>query len=139
MALPPPAGDGHCYVRGWAPVRHALSNLRYSGGITGAAAGRRTAAHPGATCSARPATATAGSRAARRAGPKDRAAPLTRTASGVGSAGWPRQRPVRGRVQGPGCGAEGEAVPTPVSCPGEAGQRTASVDRVFVFAWVAGA
>ena len=61
-----------------------------------------------------------------KAGPKDRAAPLTRPPSGVGSAGWPRQRPVRGRVQGPGRGAEGEAVPTPVSCPGVAGQRDVS-------------
>src|SRR6266540_3069046 len=45
----------------------------------------------------------------------------------------------RGRAQGPGRGAEGEAVPGPVSCPGEAGQRTASADRVCAFARVAGA
>ena len=44
--------------------------------------------------------------------PQGREAPLTRPAGGVGSAGWPRQRPVRGRVQGPGRGAgtAGEAV-----------------------------
>ena len=42
-----------------------------------------------------------------------REAPLTRPGSGVGSVGWPRQRPVRVRVQGPGRGAgtAGEAVP----------------------------
>jgi hypothetical protein len=47
--------------------------------------------------------------------PQGRNAPLTRPGSGVGSAGWPRQRPVRGRVQGPGRGAgtAGEAVPGP--------------------------
>jgi hypothetical protein len=37
--------------------------------------------------------------------------------SGVGSAGRPRQRPVRGRVQGPGSGAVGEAVPHPRAVP----------------------
>ena len=51
---------------------------------------------------------------------------LDATASAAGSAGWPRQRPVRGRVQGPGRGAAGEAVPTLVSWPGAAGQRDVS-------------
>ena len=73
------------------------------------------------------------------AGPQDRAASLTRTASGAGSgrlaattAGpWPGagSRPRRRR--------RGRS--TPVSCPGGAGQRTASADRVFAVAWVAGA
>jgi hypothetical protein len=45
------------------------------------------------------------------AGPQDREAPLTRPAGAVGLAGRSRQRPVRGRVQGPGRGAAGEAVP----------------------------
>jgi hypothetical protein len=46
-----------------------------------------------------------------------RHAPLTRPARGVGSAGWPRQRPLRVRVQGPGrgVGTAGEAVPGPRS------------------------
>ena len=45
--------------------------------------------------------------------PQGRHAPLTRPGSGVGPAGWPRQRPVRVRVQGPGrgVGTAGEAVP----------------------------
>ena len=45
--------------------------------------------------------------------PQARQVPLTRPARGVGSAGWPRQRPVRGRGQGPGRGAgtADEAVP----------------------------
>jgi hypothetical protein len=49
--------------------------------------------------------------------PQGRHAPLTRPGRGVGSAGWPRQRPVRVRVQGPGrgVGAAGEAVPGPRS------------------------
>jgi hypothetical protein len=49
--------------------------------------------------------------------PQGRNAPLTRPGSGMGSAGWPRQRPVRGRVQGPGRGAgtAGEAVQRPHS------------------------
>ena len=47
----------------------------------------------------------------RTAGPKD-ASPLRRRRGAVGSAGRPRERPVRGRVQGPGRGAEGEAVPS---------------------------
>jgi hypothetical protein len=45
-----------------------------------------------------------------RAGPKDRAVPLTRRRAPRYPAGRPRQRPVRGRVQGPGRGAAGEAV-----------------------------
>jgi hypothetical protein len=44
----------------------------------------------------------------------------------VGSGRAAAKRPVRGRVQGPGRGAAGEVVPTPVSCPGAAGQRDAS-------------
>ena len=47
----------------------------------------------------------------RTAGPKD-ASPLRRRRGAVGSAGRPRERPVRGRVQGPGRGTEGEAVPS---------------------------
>jgi hypothetical protein len=47
----------------------------------------------------------------RTAGPKD-ASPLRRRRGAVGSAGRPRERPVRGRVQGPGRGARGEAVPS---------------------------
>jgi hypothetical protein len=46
----------------------------------------------------------------RTAGPKD-PSPLRRRRVAVGSAGRPRERPVRGRVQGPGRGAGGEAVP----------------------------
>jgi hypothetical protein len=44
--------------------------------------------------------------------PQGRHAPLTRPGGGVGPAGWPRGRPVRGWVQGPGRGAgtAGEAV-----------------------------
>ena len=60
------------------------------------------------------------------AGPEDRAAPLRRPPNVVGSGRAAAKRPVRGRVQGPGCGAAGEVVPTPVSCPGAAGQRDAS-------------
>jgi len=94
--------------------------------------------HPGAACRHGPRRRWPG-QGRPKAGPQDREAPLRRTASDAGSAAWPRQRPVRGRVQGPGRGAKGEAVPTPVSCPGKAGQRTASADRVFAFAWVAAA
>ena len=45
--------------------------------------------------------------------PQGRHAPLTRPAGGVGSAGWPRQRPLRVRGQGPGrgVGTADEAVP----------------------------
>jgi hypothetical protein len=45
------------------------------------------------------------------AGPKDRAAPLRRPPSAVGSGRAAAKRPVRGRVQGPGRGAAGEVVP----------------------------
>src|SRR5829696_846131 len=38
-------------------------------------------------------------------------APLTRPGSGVGSAGWPRQRSIRGRVQGPGAAPASPARP----------------------------
>ncbi len=65
--------------------------------------------HPGATCRHGPRRRRTG-QGPPKAGPQDREAPLTRTPSGAVSAGWPRQRPVRGRVQGPGRGAEGEAV-----------------------------
>jgi len=60
-----------------------------------------------------------GSRAAAGGLPQGRHAPLTRPGSGVGSAGWPRQRPLRGRVQGPGrgVGTAGEAVPPHRSGP----------------------
>ena len=49
--------------------------------------------------------------------PQGHKVPLTRPARGVGSAGWPRQRPVRVRGQGPGrgVGTVGEAVPCPRS------------------------
>jgi len=68
--------------------------------------------HPGAACHHGPRRRRPG-QGRPKAGPEDREAPLMRAASAAGSAGWPRQRPVRGRVQGPGRGAEGEAVPTP--------------------------
>jgi hypothetical protein len=90
------------------------------------AAGRQAVAPPGGGVWSRPAAPAAGSRAAegRSEGPRSA---LDAVPSAAGSAAWPRQRPIRGRVQGPGRGAEGEAVPPPVSCPGEAGQRTASL------------
>jgi hypothetical protein len=47
-----------------------------------------------------------------KAGPKDRAASLTRPPSAAVCAAWPRQRLVRGREQGHGRGAAGEAVPS---------------------------
>jgi hypothetical protein len=65
--------------------------------------------------------------------PQGREAPLTRPGSGVGSAGWPRQRPVRVRVQGPGRGAgtAGEAVHWPAADVLRVAQGLdASADRV---------
>jgi hypothetical protein len=49
--------------------------------------------------------------------PQGRHAPLTRPVAAWDLAGWPRQRPIRGRVQGPGRGAgtAGEAVPDPTA------------------------
>jgi hypothetical protein len=85
--------------------------------------------HPGAACGHGPRRGRPG-QGPPQAVPEGRAASLTRTASGAVSAGWPRQRPVRGRVQGPGRGAEGEAVACLVSSPGEVGLRHVSADRV---------
>src|SRR5215218_1237359 len=89
-------------------------------GLVSARSGRRVA---------RPAT-PGSSQGRPKAGPKDRAASLTRPPSAAVCAAWPRQRSVRGREQGPGRGAAGEAVPSlslnppmswlrPLVCPGE--------------------
>jgi hypothetical protein len=81
-------------------------------GITAEVAARAACRRSiGGGVSLRPATPTAGSRAAkgRSAGPRSA---LDAAGDVAVSADWPRQRPVRGRVQGPGRGAEGEAVPT---------------------------
>jgi hypothetical protein len=71
---------------------------------------------------------------------RDREAPLTRPSERRGNCR------LAATTAGPRTGAgsrprrpEGEAVRTPVSCPGEAGQRTASADRVWAPARVAGA
>jgi hypothetical protein len=79
------------------------------GGPLPLAAGRRASPAPG-TAWPRPTAPGAGSRAAGR--PVRRTpSPLRRRRGAVGSAGRPRERPVRDRVQGPGRGANGEAVP----------------------------
>src|SRR5918995_2128832 len=59
--------------------------------------------------------------------PQGRHAPLTRPDGGVGSVGWPRQRPVRGRVQGPGRG---------VGTAGEAVQRARAASSASLRAWM---
>jgi hypothetical protein len=74
------------------------------------AAGRRASPCPGDRVAA-PHGGRRRVKGGRTAGPKD-ASPLRRRRGAVGSAGRPRERPVRGRVQGPGRGAEGEAVPS---------------------------
>ncbi len=122
--------------RSSAAVRFAVMIGHHAGGvITAESLGSRPGGMPSPARGRRVSTArAAGGRDKGRpkAGPKGRAAPLTRMASGAVSAGWPRQRPVHGRVQGPGRGAEGEAVPTPGAVRSKAGQRTASGDRVLV-------
>ncbi len=81
-------------------------------------AGRATAHGAGGRVKRRPA----------RAGhARDRAASLKRSASAWELAGWPRQRPVRGRVQGPGRGAP-RARPLLSWCLG--GRRPDSVPRL---------
>jgi hypothetical protein len=82
---------------------HSCGIVRsWPGGLVSARSGRRVA---------RPAT-PGSSQGRPKAGPKDRAASLTRPPSAAVCAAWPRQRPVRGREQGPGRGAAGEAVPS---------------------------
>src|SRR6266536_5576581 len=100
-----------------------LRNIPAASGLV--AAGRRAVAPLRGGVWARPAAPAAG-QGRPKAGPKDRTAPLTRPPSAAGSAGRPRQRPVRGRVQGPGRGAAGEAVPT----PGELARRSRTAWRV---------
>jgi hypothetical protein len=97
---------GHPVGRQRSPIP-----AEYSGGMT-------TGSRPGGMLSPargrRVVTARGGGgrvKGGRKAGPKDRVAPLTRPPGAAGCAAWPRQRPVRGRVQGPGRGAAGEAVP----------------------------
>src|SRR5215211_4668160 len=76
------------------------------------AAGRPGSGRPGGRRGRRPAPPGQG-QGPPQAVPQGRHAPLTRPGSGVGPAGWPRQRPIRVRGQGPGRGAgtAGEAVP----------------------------
>ena len=74
------------------------------------AAGRRASPCPGDRVAA-PHGGRRRVKGGRTAGPQD-ASPLRRRRGAVGSAERPRERPVRGRVQGPGRGAEGEAVPS---------------------------
>src|SRR5215208_7534240 len=85
-----------------------------SPGVWVLAAGRPGSGRPGGGVDAGPRRPGQG-QGPPQAVPQGRKAPLTQPGSGVGSAGWPRQRPVRGRVQGPGRGAgtAGEAVQGP--------------------------
>ena len=91
---------------------------RVTGGRSGRGRSARSPPHRGRRVEHGPRRRRPGQGWPARAGPQDRVASLTRAAGGVGAAGWPRQRPVRGRVQGPGRGAH-RARPFRALLPGE--------------------